>query len=103
MNLDRFSTWTAIFMLAGCASAPTQPVLTTGAVSLPPIRDPVLVPCVKRSELPILPATYMRRTQSPDKVEIAAAADLAETTAYIVRADSLLNGCVNKFEAEGLK
>lgn len=86
--------------LAGCATAPTAPPLMTGATALPPQQVPVLIPCVTREEMPTPPPTYMRREHSGDKTEIAAAADLAEATAYMVKADSLLRGCVKTFEAE---
>lgn len=92
-----------VLFLAACATAPAPAPLMTGATSLPPIRVPVLVPCVTAEEIPTPPATRMRREQSGDKTEIAAAADLAEATSYIVKADSLLRGCVKTFEAEKIK
>ena len=92
-----------VLLLAGCATVPPETRVISSATSLPPIKVPVLIPCVTAEEVPRVPPTYMRIDQSPEKKLIAALADLKELDDYLVRSQSLMLGCVKVFEAEKTK
>ena len=92
----------AALACSGCATIPQQapaPQVVT-KVERVEIKVPVIVPCVLARDIPNPPATYMNpQTQNTEKLAAAARLDLLELEAYIVRADSLLRGCVKELEA----
>lgn len=90
-----------IVLLAGCAQAPSQPVLVDHTVTLPPQRIPVITPCLKREDVPPPPPSYMLpgARQDPEKREIAAAIDLKSADEYVVKTQSIMWGCVEMLEA----
>ncbi len=85
----------ALLLLNACAAAPPVPQVVAGATSLPPVLVPVRVPCITTSEIPAIPATAMAPGQSTEQLAIAARIDANRAKEYYIRADTLLQSCVN--------
>lgn len=103
INIYRFVFILIVLALAGCAGMEQKPPevkVVSGATALPPQKIPVLVPCLSKEEIPTPPPTWMRGTQSREKLEMAAAADLKELDQYVVKSQSLMWGCVKSLEEE---
>ena len=101
INIYRIVFIVLMLALAGCSGLEQRPQevrVVSGATALPPQKIPVLVPCLTREEIPPPPATWMRATQSREKLELAAAADLKELDQYVVKSQSLMWDCVKSLE-----
>jgi starvation-inducible outer membrane lipoprotein len=78
-------------LCAGCATVP-QSQVTTG-IKTETVYQPVLQPCVFVDEVPKVPGTWLKTTQTPEQRRLAVIADIKELEEYLTRADSLLRGC----------
>lgn len=85
----------APLLAAACASSPPQPEVVTQIKTLPPVLVPVKVSCVLANEIPPIPATAMAPSQSTEQLAIAARIDANRWKEYSIRADTLLQSCVN--------
>lgn len=84
----------AIVLLTSCATVePARAPQVTAGIKPEVIREPVLIPCIFDDEVPKVPGTWMDATQTKEKRRLAIMADLKQTEAYILTADSLLRGC----------
>lgn len=87
-------------LLAGCQQAPTKPEILGSATALPPQQIPVLVPCMKREQIPTPPATWMRADRTPDKNGDALEVDLIALKRYIVQSQGRMLDCVQTLEEQ---
>lgn len=87
-------------LLAACQQAPTKPEILGSATALPPQQVPVLVPCMKRDQIPAPPATWMRPDRTPDKNGDALEVDLKAIDRYIVRSQGRMLDCVQTLEEQ---
>ena len=93
------SPLTAALLLAGCATVPPAPqVVVSRAEALPPVKIPVLIPCVEAKDVPAIPTTPSLDGMTDWQVAVMARRKLLEWTAYAVKADSLLAGCVKQLD-----
>lgn len=83
-----------VFSLVGCATAPGPQVVVSKVEALPPVRIPVLVPCLEANQIPEIPTTPNLDTLTDWQVAVMARRKLLEWSAYAAKADSLLVGCV---------
>lgn len=83
-----------VLALFGCATVPPPQVVVSRVEALPPVRIPVLVPCVTAEQVPQIPTTPILNGMTDWQVAVMARKKLLEWTEYAVKADSLLAGCV---------
>jgi hypothetical protein len=85
----------APLLAAACASSPPAPQVVTQVKTLPPVYVPVKEPCVLVSDIPPKPVKAMAPGQSTEQLAIAARIDANRAEEYYIRADTLLQSCVN--------
>jgi len=96
-NFKALLTLCASLALGACATTDKPMEVTTAAAPAPPpIKVPVLVPCVSANEVPAVPGTAFAPGQSAAQLAAAARADIDNLEAYAIRADALLRGCVQQ-------
>lgn len=87
-----------VLALFGCATVPAPQVVVSRAEALPPVRIPVLLPCVTADQVPQIPTTPDLTALTDWQIAVMARRKLLEWTAYAVKADSLLAGCVKQLD-----